>query len=220
MSSQKPSVIFCLPGNSFSGRFLDGWSELLGYCMKNNIPFRISRQSSCNIYYCRNICLGADVIRGENQKPFDGKLDYTHLMWLDSDIIFTPQQFQALLDHDKDIVSGIYMMEGGRQFATVIDWDKDFFEKHGYFEFLTPKDLEGRNELFEVNYTGFGFMLIKKGVFESLTYPWFRPIDQKIGDMVDFTTEDVAFCLMAREKGHQIWVDPKIRVGHEKTVVL
>jgi hypothetical protein len=48
----------------------------------------------------------------------------------------------------------------------------------------------------------------------------FRPIEKKIGDMVDFTMEDVAFCLQAREKGIKILVDPEVRVGHEKNVVL
>jgi GT2 family glycosyltransferase len=37
--------------------------------------------------------------------------------------------------------------------------------------------------------------------------------------MVDFTTEDVAFCLRAREKGYTVYVDPQVRVGHEKKIV-
>ncbi len=39
-------------------------------------------------------------------------------MWIDSDIVFTPQQFQKLLDHKEDIVSGIYKMDGGTHYAT------------------------------------------------------------------------------------------------------
>lgn len=65
-----------------------------------------------------------------------------------------------------------------------------------------------------------GFILVKKGVFESMEYPWFKPIEKKIGNMVDFTMEDVAFCLTAREKGFEIYVDPTVRVGHEKKVIL
>lgn len=182
------------------------------------------------------MCLGADLMRGENQKPFDGKIDYTHIMWIDSDIVFSHAHFQVLLNHDKDIVSGLYMMENGRneypvlkacgtlkdfgqQFATVKDWDEEYFKKNGSFKFLTAEDIKEQKDLIEVSYTGFGFMLIKKGVFESMTYPWFKPIEKRIGDMVDYTMEDVAFCLRAKENGFQIFIDPTVRVGHEKKVV-
>jgi len=212
-------IIFCLPGNNFSGKFLDCWTELVGYCFKNNIQIGVSRKESCNIYYVRNMCLGADVARGENQKPFDGKIDYDYLIWVDSDIIFTPQQFQRLLSHDKDIVSGVYMMNDGRSLAAVKDWDEEYFKKNGHFQFLGLTDIEGKEELIEVSYTGMGFMLVKKGVFESMTYPWFKPIEKRIGNMVDFTMEDVAFCLRAKEKGYKILIDPEVRVEHEKKIV-
>lgn len=84
---------------------------------------------------------------------------------------------------------------------------------------LCPSDIEGKQELIEVAYTGMGFMLVKKGVFEILGYPWFKPIEKRIGDMVDFTMEDVAFCLRAREKGFEVLIDPTVKVGHEKEVV-
>ncbi len=225
-------IVFCLTGSSFSGRFLDCWGTLLLYCMQNGIDFTVSRKESCNIYYVRNMCLGADLSRGENQKPFDGKIDYTHLMWIDSDILFNPQQFQKLINDDKDIVSGLYLMENNCQFATVKDWDEEYFKQNKSFKFLTPEDIatllrpetsgyegQAQNNLLEVAYTGFGFMLIKKGVFESMTYPWFKPIEKKIGDMVDFTMEDVAFCLRAKENGFKIHIAPAIKVGHEKKVV-
>ena len=64
-----------------------------------------------------------------------------------------------------------------------------------------------------------GFMLIKKGVFESMEYPWFKPIEKRIGQMVDFTMEDVGFCLTAKERRYKILIDPMVRVGHEKKVV-
>jgi len=141
-------------------------------------------------------------------------------MWIDSDIVFTPGQFQALLDYDKDIISGLYMMTGGKYFATVKNWDTEHFKKHGSFEFITEKHVQEMNGLTEVAYTGLGFMLVKRDVFESLEYPWFKPLDQKIGNAVDFTSEDVGFCLRVREKGYKVLIDPKIRVGHEKKVVM
>jgi hypothetical protein len=187
------TVVFCLPGSDFSGRFLECWTELVSFCLQNNIRPILSRRQSCNIYFVRNMCLGADVGRGKDQKPFDGKLDYDYLMWIDSDILFSSQHFVKLLNDDRDIVAGIYPFEGGNAFATVKEWDEEFFKEHGYFQFMTINDLQGKSELIEASYTGMGFMLIKKGVFESMEYPWFRPIEKKIGEMVDFTMEDVGY---------------------------
>jgi hypothetical protein len=214
------TIVFCLPGSDFSGRFLECWTELVSFCLQNSIRPILSRRQSCNIYFVRNMCLGADVSRGKDQKPFDGMLDYDYLMWIDSDVLFSPQHFVKLLNDDKDVVAGIYPLEGGEAFATVKEWDEEFFKKNGYFQFMTVNDLQGKNELIEVSYTGMGFMLIRQGVFESMEYPWFRPIEKKIGDMVDFTMEDVAFCLMAKERGYKVWIDPQVRVGHEKNIVL
>lgn len=220
MQNRNLKVIFCLPGKSFSGKFLECWTNLVAYCLSNNIQPILSRRESCNIYYVRNMCLGADVSRGKNQKPFNGQTDYDYIMWIDSDIVFTPQQFQRLLNHNKEIVSGIYMMDDGKHFATCKEWDEEYFKKHTHFQFLSPKDIQGKEVLLKVVYTGMGFMLVKKDVFESMKYPWFMPIKKEIGDMVDFTMEDVAFCLKAKEMGFEIFVDPTVRVGHEKKIIL
>ena len=213
-------VIFCLTGNTFSGRFLDCFLDLIIGCSQANIPFAVTRQESSVVYFVRNMCLGGDILRGENQKPFDGKIDYTHLMWIDNDIIFTFQQFKKLLDYNKDIVSGVYMMTNKIHLATVEKWDEEKLKKNGHFDFITHEQIKSKTSLLEVAYTGMGFMLIKKGVFEKLSYPWFRPIFFTIGEAKDFSSEDVAFCRLAIQKGFKIYIDPQIRVGHEKKVVL
>lgn len=220
MPSAPLTVVFCLPGSSYSGRFLQCWTDLVTWCLANGIRPLLSQRYSCNIYYVRTMCLGADVLRGPKQKPFDGKLVYDYLMWIDSDMVFTPAQFQRLLSHQADIVAGLYRMEDGRQLAAVKDWDEEHFAKHGAFQFLGPEDVRDAQELIEVAYAGMGFMLVRQGVFEKLEYPWFKPVEKRIGDAVDFTMEDVAFCLRAREIGFRILVDPAVGVGHEKQVVL
>ena len=40
------------------------------------------------------------------------------------------------------------------------------------------------------------------------------------GAVQDMCGEDVSFCLDAKEEGFDIWCDPRIRVGHEKTRVI
>lgn len=214
------TVVFCLPGASYSGRFLQSWTNLVSWCLAHGIRPLLSQRSSCNIYYVRNMCLGADVQRGAGQKPFNGELRYDYLMWIDSDIIFTPEQFARLLSHRLDIVSGLYLMSDGRRYATVREWDEQYFAENGTFEFLTTEQAAGASDLLQVAYTGMGFMLVKYGVFEAMEYPWFRPLERRIGDAVDFAMEDVAFCLRAREQGIAVHVDPSVRVGHEKARVL
>jgi len=212
-------VLFCIPGRQFSGEWLDCWNSLLFYCIQNGIQVMVNRKYSCNIYYVRNMLLGADVRRGKNQKPFDGKLDYDYICWIDSDTVFTPMHFQRLLNHNVDIVSALQAFEGGGGF-TCGYIDEDYFRKNGYMEYLTPETIEKskRNEqgLIAVDYIGFGFCLIKKGVFEKMEYPWFRPEWFEIDNCKDFSMEDVGFCINAKKAGFEIFVDPEVRVGHLK----
>lgn len=217
-------IIFCLPGREFSGRFLQSWTELMYACLSNGIQPIMSQHYSPLLYYVRNMCLGGDNIQGIDQKPFQGKVDYDYMMWIDSDIVFTPDQFFKLLDADKDIVSGLYKMQNNYHYATVEKWDHEYFTKHGSYEFLNQDSIKKKKELFPVAYTGFGWVLIKKGVFESLQYPWFQPTwkeYERDGKTIrEFTMEDVAFCDMIKDKGFDIWIDPEIIVGHEKMMVL
>ena len=81
-----------------------------------------------------------------------------------------------------------------------------------------------RRKPFTVDYTGFGWVMIKNGVFEhpEMKYPWFAPKMQifESGAVQDMCGEDVSFCLDAKEAGMETWCDPRIRVGHEKTRVI
>ena len=172
------------------------------------------------------MCLGGDVMRGIDQKPFNGDINYDYIMWIDSDIVFTAKQFFQLLNHNKPIVSGLYLMDGGKNYATVKDWNLDFFRNNSYFPFLSPESVKqwktnNPNKLMEVEYTGFGFLLCKKGVFESIKYPWFEPIfeDKLAPNVLDFCSEDVSFCKKVLKKGFKIYVDTDIVVGHEKSIV-
>ena len=166
------------------------------------------------------MCLGGDSTKGENQKPWQGKINYDYMLWIDSDIIFHPNDFIKLYNLKKEIASGLYFMQNGQQFATVQDWNEKTFEETGRFEFLTPEHLKNQNKPFIVDYTGFGFMLIKNNVFEKLKYPWFRPIWKKFGNVTEFTMEDVAFCHLVKELNLDVWVHPEVIVKHEKKILL
>jgi GT2 family glycosyltransferase len=218
-------IILCLPGNKFSGDFMMNFVGLLHFLGSKNIEYQISQQYSSMVNFARCKCAGADVTRGKRQKPFNG-LDYDYMMWIDSDIIFNNNLFEKLLGMDKDIASGWYAqpqtIPGGGNYTPVVEkMDDKFFKKHGSYEFLTSKNLEERKKPFKVDYIGFGWVLVKKGVFEKINYPWFAPKLIDLGNGVqDVCSEDVAWCHDVKDAGFDIWLDPTCRAGHEKTFAI
>jgi GT2 family glycosyltransferase len=216
-------IIFCLPGASYSGRFLQCWTNLLAELPKYKISYGLSQHYMCNIYHVRTKCLGASIERGVDQKPFDGKLDYDYILWIDSDMVFEPEDLFKLLEHDKDVISGVYKMSDDVNYATVETMDDEFFAQNMYYQFLQREDVKHKNKkLFRVDYTGMGWMLVKRGVIEKMKYPWFYPRKKewKARGWSEFVWDDVEFCMRVRELGHDIWIDPNIIIGHEKMVVL
>jgi len=214
------NIVICLPGKTFHSDTLRSIIELNYWGMEKRVDLSYAFAYNPNIYYVRNMCLGGDVKKGARQIPYDGKIKYDYMLWVDSDISFKPQHVEKLISSNKDITSGLYRMSDTINFATVEKWDTEFFKENGYFKFMTMDDIKDKTELIEVDYTGFGFMLVKAGVFESLDYPWFRPIEHKTGDMVEFASEDVSWCNIIKEKGYKIYVDPIVVVNHIKDIKL
>jgi GT2 family glycosyltransferase len=216
-------IIFCLTGNNFSGNFVDCYGETIHYAIKKGWDFAVSRKESSSVFHVRSAVLGADVLRGKKQKPFNNSIHYDWLIWIDSDIVWNPQQIEDLINTKGDIVSGLYVMSNNIHFTAVEDYDYRYFRKNGTFDFLSREDLkkDKYKQPFPVEYVGMGFMAVRRGVFENLDYPWFKPKNFDLGeDIVDFSSEDVGFCLRAKNKGFSIIVNPNIIVGHEKKVVL
>jgi GT2 family glycosyltransferase len=180
----------------------------------------ISQDYSSMVNFARCKVAGADVIRGRNQTPFGGRVDYDYMMWIDSDIVFSNRSFKALLDMKKDIASGWYSQPGGST-PVVERMDNEYFISHGSYEFISAEGMEAMRAPFVADYIGFGWVLVRKGVFESIEYPWFAPKVRRLpGGIEDVCSEDVAFCSDARAAGFEIWVDPQVRVGHEKIQVI
>lgn len=166
------------------------------------------------------MCLGGDSTQVRTQKPWQGKVNYDYILWIDSDNVFTIDDFLKLYNLNKDIASGLYLTHNGLHYATVKDWSEDYYKKHGTFEFLTAEHLKKEKAPFVVDYTGFGFILIKKGVFEKLEYPWFRPLWKQFGNISEFTMEDVSFCHLAKEQKIDVWVHPEVIIKHEKRFLI
>lgn len=121
------------------------------------------------------------------------------------------------------ITSGYYATED-RHNVTVAHWitdSEEFVRNNGMMRTETIESMAARTKPFTCDYVGFGFVMIANGVFENMTYPVFGPKLQTFDNGIqDYCGEDVGFCLDAKELGISILVDPSIRVGHEKMVVL
>ena len=226
------AIVFCLPGRGVSYTFLKNFVQLCFDLVQAGASIQISQDYSSMVNFARCKCLGANVLRGPNQIPWDGKLKYDYQLWIDSDIVFNSEKFwQLFLDanpegeKEREIVAGWYCTEDGRT-TSVAHWleEDDFRSNGGVMNHETIESISKRKKIFTVDYTGFGWLLIKKGVFEheGLPYPWFAPKMQifESGEVQDMCGEDVSFCLDAKEAGFDIWCDPRIRVGHEKSRVI
>ena len=225
-------IVFCLPGRGVSFTFLKAFVQLCFDLVQSGASIQISQDYSSMVNFARCKCLGANVLRGPNQIPWDGKLKYDYQLWIDSDIVFNSEKFfQLILDANpegkdgRDIVAGWYCTEDGKT-TSVAHWleEDDFRNNGGVMNHETLESISKRKQPFTVDYTGFGWLLIRNGVFEheGMPYPWFAPKMQvfESGEVQDMCGEDVSFCLDAKEAGFEIWCDPRIRVGHEKTRVI
>lgn len=225
-------IVFCLPGFDYSREFLLCWSELLVSLMQQGHQFVVSQQYSSFVPYARAKCLGCDVMAGPDQKPFQGKLDYDVMVWIDSDVLFTPDMIVALLNSPHPVTAGLYLMEDQTHFATVREWDLDHFRKTGGFEFLTPAAVQQFREqsgerYMPVCYSGMGLMAIKRGVVERLKYPYFYyPVNRvetgrdDVPVVVDMSSEDVAFSRNLQDAGLRVMLDTTLRGGHQKRLTL
>ena len=257
------TIVFCLPGRGVSYNFLKSFVSLSFDLVQSGAAIQISQDYSSMVNFARCKCLGANVLRGPNQLPWDGKLNYDYQLWIDSDIVFNTEKFYQLVLNaipaeaitkeevtqmvkndkgeeveqktgiklnvdpakEREIVAGWYCTEDGKT-TSVAHWldEDDFRGNGGVMNHETIDSITKRKKSFTVDYTGFGWLLIKKGVFESegLPYPWFAPKMQvfESGEVQDMCGEDVSFCLDAKEAGFEIWCDPRIRVGHEKTRII
>ena len=212
-------VRFCVPGNNFTGKWVDALLRFFNEAVSDGrYRFKYTRAEDCNIYNVRNSSLCGKVELGPDQAPFGGE-EYDYILMVDSDVLVDFRGFLSLISHDEPIVSGWYVATGGERVCV----GKKIEERPVRItteQLYTVEEVEGRKSLFEAGFVGLGFALIKKGVFENIGYPWFRPLYGSIDGTIGFTTDDVGFCVLAKSIGYNIMVDPKVRVGHEKRGVL
>ena len=188
-------IVFCIPGRNFSGRFFKCWTNLIKYLESKEIEWELVNTYSPIVYQARLRCANEAMDK-----------DYDYMMWIDSDIIFKPNDFEKLLSHEKDIVSGLYFQQNSNSVYDIpneyacIGLDSKKLSRYDIF-----------NGLVEVKANGMGWMLVKQGVFEKIDKPF---------DPEGLRGEDITFQMKALEQGFRSYVDPFVVVGHEKSFIL
>jgi hypothetical protein len=101
------------------------------------------------------------------------KSDCTHLLFIDSDIGFKPDQIIKLMQSDKDITCGIYPKKNIKWELAVEAVKNNVpvheLHKHAIEYLYIPDDLDTEDELVEVKRAATGMMLISRRVFEQLS---------------------------------------------------
>lgn len=214
------NILLCVPGKQFSANWLHSWNDTVATLTRAGHTWGYSMQYDPVVYYARNRVLGGDNTKGRTQKPFGGNLPYDYMVWIDSDIVWRGADVLRLLEMDVPIASGAYLMQDNQHYPIVEELDYNKLATDGTFRFMTRQEMDLKTAPFKASYVGFGFVVVARGVFESMEYPWFKPRWVTHDQFHDFTAEDVGFCWTAQEKGYEILVNPAVRVGHEKSMVL
>ena len=92
------AIVFCLPGRGCSYIFLKNFVQLCFDMVQNGMSIQISQDYSSMVNFARCKVLGANVLRGPKQIPWDGKLKYDYQLWIDSDIVLDTNKFWQLCD--------------------------------------------------------------------------------------------------------------------------
>jgi hypothetical protein len=184
------------------------------------------------------------ITRARNSMAYDFMKSATHLMFIDADIGFNPQDIPRMLMADKDIICGIYPKKE-------INWVEvtqavkagvppDQLSQHtGAFVLNLPSGVQSAtgniNEPIEIANGGTGFMLIKRKVFDTLadkvpsyTNDMYHAVDtvrevkvirEYFATSIDeesnrLLSEDYHFCKIARQAGFKVWCAPWASFSH------
>lgn len=122
------------------------------------------------------------------------KLNCTHLLFVDTDMVFQGDAVLRLLERNKDIIGVQYNTRKEPTMPTA-------FMKEGQ-----------TGDLQEAISVATGFMLIDLKVFKDIKEPWFFWKSDENGQVL--MGEDYWFCDKAKEAGYKIYCDLSIPVGH------
>jgi hypothetical protein len=225
------NVVICTPGDIAYKEYIRCLLVTIKYMEENNITWTCVLESSPHIPKTRALILNNGYLdnggfqeflsneRLKKWQTFGGKFTYDQILWIDNDIVWSIDDFKKILSHQEEVVSGVYMFDNNKSVVASMEPGK----------ILELDELQEMNQtqLHEVHTCGMGFLKVRYGVTEKLMHPIFllHQYDyfvKSLNQMFTFftTDEDTSFCARVRESGSKVYLDPSIRVGHFKRVVL
>jgi hypothetical protein len=165
----------------------------------------------------------------------------THLLFIDSDIGFPPEQVLRLMEFEAEMVAGVYPYKrlDLEKMRRIHDKKQPIrtSELWSYgVEFESAGNISVRDGFARALYAGMGFVLFQKSVFLKMIekYPelkytgGFLPTDPfphsekryaLFNEFIDETTgrylpEDLSFCRRWTRIGGELWVDTQSRLQH------
>lgn len=207
------NIIIATPGHSMMSSYVRSLLALTDRLNQEKITWAWSSEYSSHVADAREMTLNGNNQNEINeQRPFKGTITYDKILWIDSDITFTPEDALTLIKSDKDIITGAYLLGSGE----VTVYPKLLSQGYVY------EEVKSMSEPVKVAGCGFGFLAVKSGVFESMTRPWFQSVMISNDDGFSFPMmgEDLSWCKRATDLGYDIWFDPTIRVTHNKMMKL
>jgi len=176
---------------------------------------------------------------------FLANADGTHLLFVDADIGFEPEQVFRLLDLDKDVSAAVYPIKrmDWRKISRLAEAKNPSLETAALsymIEFADGERVQVVNGFAKVQYAGTGFLMIRRSALVAMIqhYPELRyahdhkPDDKQAGSpyrsalfncMIDeatkvYLSEDFSFCKRWTDMGGEIWADLESRLTHVGTV--
>ena len=138
------------------------------------------------------------------------KSDCDALLFIDSDMTFTPNDVKAMLDSPYDVTTGLCMNRWHHGFPVLCKWDDTSTTGYTFYT-LDEIGTEPR----KVDLTGAAFLMIKRPVLDM----WNGREDRPFSLVNDRDGEDYAFCVRLKEMGVPIYVLPHVKLGHVGTVI-
>ena len=171
--------------------FMNSLLKLCQHLQHEGIIYHTETQSGTLIYFARNRLANKAVCE-----------NFTHILFIDSDMVFDENIVETLQFADKDVVCGAFQARRSPYGSCV-------------FTSLNPvrRVKEYGMEPFQVEGCGMACTMISTEVIREVQSKYGNPFDPAVIEGITFG-EDTAFCWRARKCGYEIWCDPTARIGH------
>ena len=171
--------------------FVKSLMNLTGHLQREGIRFHVEIMAGTLVYFARN-SLACKAINE----------DFTHILFLDSDMVFDEEIVETLTFCGKDFVCGAFQSRRPPYGSCV-------------FSQLKPltKVTEYGKEPFRVKGCGMACTMISAEILKDVQAKYGTCFSPETIDGIKFG-EDLAFCWRANNTGAEIWCEPTARCGH------